>query len=78
MEKIESGKMDFQFVPLQLLTLADQAIDANRGYAGALDVALLRAPTAVDGCVSVGAPTASSGAHQSDLQRGDFRRRAAR
>jgi DNA-binding response OmpR family regulator len=53
MEKIETGKMDFQFAPTQLLALVDQIVEANRGYALATQVEIRRDPDAVDGCVLV-------------------------
>ncbi len=37
-EKIESGKMVFHFKPLDLLTVVEQAVEANRGYAEKLGV----------------------------------------
>ncbi len=33
-EKIAAGKMDFQMVPMELGSLLEQAIDANKGYGG--------------------------------------------
>ncbi len=38
MEKIESGRMEFRFGPVDLKRLVDQGIEANRGYAEAFGV----------------------------------------
>lgn len=38
MEKIESGKMEFQPSPVKLMPLLKQALDDNRAYAGQFDV----------------------------------------
>lgn len=40
-EKIESGKMDFNMKPLELMPLVEQAIEANRAYAEQLGVQLV-------------------------------------
>jgi PAS domain S-box-containing protein len=37
-EKIESGKMEFRFRPVDLKNLVEQGVEANRGYADAFDV----------------------------------------
>jgi PAS domain S-box-containing protein len=39
-EKIESGKMGFRFVPLELMPLLEQAMESNRGYATTYEVEL--------------------------------------
>lgn len=39
-EKIESGKMGFRFVPLELMPLLEQATESNRGYATTYEVEL--------------------------------------
>jgi DNA-binding response OmpR family regulator/anti-sigma regulatory factor (Ser/Thr protein kinase) len=39
-EKIESGKMGFRFVPLELMPLLEQALESNRGYATTYEVEL--------------------------------------
>ncbi|MFY9822273.1 MAG: PAS domain S-box protein [Thermoanaerobaculia bacterium] len=39
-EKIESGKMEFRFVPLELMPLLEQAVESNRGYATTYEVEL--------------------------------------
>lgn len=38
MEKIEAGKMDFQFQPMDLASLVERAVEANRGFGEAYDV----------------------------------------
>lgn len=55
MEKIESGKMDFRFVPLSPAALVEQAIEANRGYAETMAVQLHADHRAEDGLVLVDA-----------------------
>lgn len=50
-EKIESGKMDFRFSRVSLITLADQAIEANRGLAEPLAVTIRHGATATEGDV---------------------------
>jgi PAS domain S-box-containing protein len=45
-EKIESGKMVFALQPVELRDMLEQAIEANRGFADALDVRLALEPIA--------------------------------
>ncbi|MBT3360405.1 MAG: PAS domain S-box protein [Rhodospirillales bacterium] len=42
-EKIEAGKMDFRMAPLDLGTLLEQAVEANRGFAEECEVTLVLA-----------------------------------
>ncbi|MEN9230303.1 MAG: PAS domain S-box protein [Thermostichus sp. DG02_5_bins_236] len=44
-EKIESGKMQFEIRPVELMGLLQQAIEANRAYAAQFDVELVLDPT---------------------------------
>jgi PAS domain S-box-containing protein len=46
-EKIESGKATFDVRPVELLSLVEQAIDANRGFADGFGVALRLDPQSV-------------------------------
>ncbi|MBT3358295.1 MAG: PAS domain S-box protein [Rhodospirillales bacterium] len=43
MEKIEAGKMSFHMKPVEVLTLVDEAIEANKGYGDEQGVAFVRA-----------------------------------
>jgi len=47
-EKIESGKMGFRFAPLETMSLLEQAVESNRGYATAYEVEL-RVVSGVEG-----------------------------
>lgn len=50
-EKIESGQMGFRFLPVEAVTLAEQAVEANRSYAQEYEVELRLAAGAPRGRV---------------------------
>lgn len=52
-EKIESGRMEFQLKPLKLQTVLEQAIEANRGYAEQYGVSYELVETLSDVVVNV-------------------------
>ncbi len=41
MEKIEAGKMDFHLQPMNIVSLINKALEANKGYGDAYDVAFV-------------------------------------
>jgi PAS domain S-box-containing protein len=54
-EKLESGKMTFNVVPVDLRALVSEVVEANRGYADGFGVAVRLEPGAADGVVRIDA-----------------------
>ena len=52
LDKIESGRMKFNFAPVSLHALLEACIEVNRAYAANLNVQLVFDPSSVDGTVS--------------------------